>query len=100
MSYMRRFIDLVGRAIGKTNHVLAGDTAPLSESEELWNRMVQAGGCTECKKRPKGFCEGPRGGMNVNVFCSQCGQGFNILPEAQWAQLIHKDEKYIVKDEQ
>jgi hypothetical protein len=33
------------------------------------------------------------------VFCADCGQGYNITPMAGWAERIHRDEKYIRKDD-
>jgi hypothetical protein len=68
---------------------------PLSDRHRLWNQLVDAGGCVDCDKQPKGFYEGPSGGMSQNVFCSQCGQGYNLTPVAHWAERIHKDEAYI-----
>jgi len=65
------------------------------DHEKLWNQLVKARGCIKCNKEPKGFYEGPTGGMSVNVFCTQCGQGYNLSPIIHWAELIHKDERYI-----
>ena len=67
---------------------------PLSDAERLWNRLVDAGGCVECRTLPKRFVEGPSGGMCVNVFCAQCGQGYNLTPVANWAEKIHVDKRY------
>lgn len=75
---------------------------PLDDKHKLWNRLLKAGGCVDCRKKPKGFYEGPSGGMCTNVFCSQCGQGYNLTPIAHWAERIHKDERYVqpMKEEQ
>jgi hypothetical protein len=97
MNYVRRLVDVIGRKLGLATG--ATEENPLTESESLWNQLVAAKGCIKCNKLPKGFIEGPSGGMSTNVFCSQCGQGYNLTPIAQWAELIHKDEKYVVREE-
>lgn len=99
MNYVRRLVDIIGGLISKTNHALVGDTTPLSPAETLWNDMIKAGGCVKCTTKPKGFMEGPSGGMCTNVFCEHCGQGYNLTPVAQWAELIHVDKRYIAKEE-
>jgi hypothetical protein len=70
------------------------EATPPSPSELLWNQMIEAGGCVDCRTMPKGLNEGPSGGMCTNVFCCHCGQGYNITPIAGWAERIHKDMKY------
>lgn len=97
MQYVRRLVDVMGRWFGKAGP--GTDENPLRDSERLWNQLVSAKGCVKCDKKPKGFIEGPSGGVCTNVFCSQCGQGYNLTPVAQIAELIHKDEKYIVREE-
>jgi hypothetical protein len=77
------------------NDIGLREAPPLRDSERLWNQLIDAGGCVDCAKLPKGFYEGPSGGMSTNVFCSQCGQGYNLTPIAHFAERIHKDEKYI-----
>ena len=71
---------------------------PLSDDERLWNKLIEAGGCEACAVLPKRFMEGPSGGINVNVFCAHCGQGYNLAPAAQWAQKIHVDRRYTVRE--
>jgi hypothetical protein len=61
-------------------------------------KTVADGGCVACGHHPIRLYEGPRGGMSINVFCGDCGQGYNIAPELRWAELIHKDERYITKE--
>ncbi len=34
--------------------------------------------CPDCGG--KRFLEGPHGGINVNIMCSDCGAAFNIIP--------------------
>jgi hypothetical protein len=51
--------------------------------------------CPECKHKPPIWYEGPRGGINVNIFCGNCGQGYNVAEMVGVAEKIHKDEKYI-----
>jgi hypothetical protein len=65
-------------------------------SEETWNKMLK--GCVKCKMHPISLVEGPTGGLCINVFCSNCGQGYNIAPMMEMAQLIHCDEKYIMHE--
>lgn len=97
---MRRLRELIGRywrgnVAPRLNDLGLKGAEPLSERESLWNQMLKAGGCVKCSKTPKGFYEGPSGGMCQNVFCSQCGQGYNLTPVAQWAELIHVDKHYV-----
>jgi hypothetical protein len=41
--------------------------------------------------------EGPKGGMSVNVFCGRCGQGYNITPVVEIAEIIHVDKRYVIR---
>lgn len=43
--------------------------------------------CPNCGSH-KGFTEGPSGGMSTNIFCADCGQGFNITPMIGIAERI------------
>lgn len=100
MNYIRRLIDVIGRANNSIVRTIMGEPATLlSPGEKLWNEMLRAKGCVKCTKEPKGFFEGPSGGMCTNIFCSRCGQGYNITPVIQIAELIHVDEKYIAREE-
>lgn len=56
--------------------------------------IIAKGECPDCRSK-KGFYKGPSGGMSTNVFCGNCGQGFNITPMIGTAEWIHKDERYI-----
>jgi hypothetical protein len=67
----------------------------LTEEQELWDKIVAAGGCVECKTYPKAFHEGPSGGICTNIFCAHCGQGYNVAPTVHWAERIHKDVRYM-----
>lgn len=60
---------------------------------ELWKR------CPTCHTKPPVYMAGPSGGANQNIFCSYCGQGYNICEMVEIAEVIHKDEKYIQKQE-
>jgi hypothetical protein len=72
----------------------------LREKQEL--RKVESLGywlerniCPDCKGT--GFFEGPRGGININIFCHnpECRSGFNIAVfggEVLMAERIHKGE--------
>lgn len=66
---------------------------PVSEERSLWDEMID--GCPECGCSPIRLMEGPSGGACTNVFCADCGQGYNIAPSIQWAEKIHKDLRYI-----
>ena len=79
----------------RLNDIGLENSPSLTNSERLWNQLIDAGGCVDCDKEPKGFYEGPSGGMSTNVFCSQCGQGYNLTPVAHFAERIHKDESYV-----
>lgn len=101
---IRRLRELIGRYWRKTAapglaYIGFKEAPPLSDGERLWNQLIDAGGCIKCTKLPKGFFEGPSGGICTNVFCSQCGQGYNLTPMIHIAELIHKDERYIEKKE-
>lgn len=43
--------------------------------------------CPDCGKKTD-FYEGPSGGMSTNIFCAQCGHGFNITPVIGIAERI------------
>lgn len=96
--YVRTLRDVVGRWWRSRNG--GEDREPLSEGETLWNAMIDAGGCLVCNAQPKGFVEGPSGGISTNVFCSHCGQGYNITPLVHTAELIHVDKRYTIKTEE
>jgi hypothetical protein len=94
--YVRKLAGLLGRWRRSRNW--SSEESQLSENEVLWNALVDNDGCLVCTKTPKGFVEGPSGGMSTNVFCSHCGQGYNITPVAHWAELIHVDKRYTEKE--
>jgi hypothetical protein len=99
---MRRLHDLISRYWGrnvapKLNDMGLLGAEPLSDRERLWNQLLRAKGCVKCDTLPKYFAEGPSGGMCTNVFCTHCGQGYNLTPIAHWAELIHRDERYVQK---
>lgn len=101
MEYVRRLRQIVGRYWEQVrppylNSIGHREADPLSDGEKLWNRLVSAGGCVECSTKPKGFIEGPSGGLCTNVFCSHCGQGYNLTPLVHTAEKIHRDPRYIV----
>jgi hypothetical protein len=72
-----------------------GPKPVMTEEQILWDKIVAAGGCVECKTYPKKFYEGPSGGICTNIFCAHCGQGYNVAPTVQWAERIHKDVRYM-----
>ena len=101
MGLVRRLREVVGRYWERArppylNSIGTPEAMPLNDGEKLWNRLLEAGGCVECDHRPKGFIEGPSGGLCQNVFCSQCGQGYNLTPLINTAEYIHKDPRYII----
>jgi hypothetical protein len=96
----RRLREIIGRCAKRVRPPALNDLGfkeakPMTDGERLWNQMLDAGGCVKCNKTPKGFFEGPSGGMSQNVFCSQCGQGYNLIPIMPFAEFIHKDESYV-----
>ena len=64
----------------------------LSASESLYRRMADS--CPDCGRGPE-YMTGPQGGCCVNVFCTWCGQGYNLTPIAEIAEKIHRDQKYV-----
>jgi hypothetical protein len=56
--------------------------------------QIRDHGC-DCGHMPTEFMEGPHGGLCVNIFCSHCGQGYNVTPVAEWAERIHVDKTYV-----
>lgn len=66
------------------------------ESETLYYELRYH--CPECGVEPD-YYEGPCGGMNINIFCGHCGQGYNVCEIAEWAERIHKDKRYIRKQD-
>jgi hypothetical protein len=52
--------------------------------------------CPDCRKRPPSYREGPSaGGISTNIFCADCGAGFNITPVIQIAERIGVNRFYI-----
>lgn len=54
--------------------------------------------CPSCHLKPPRYLEGPSGGMSTNIFCGRCGQGYNVTPMIEIAEVIHKDVRYIIKE--
>jgi hypothetical protein len=101
MEAVRRLREMIGRywetvSPPYLNSLGTEEAKPLDEEERLWNAMLKAGGCTSCTVKPKGFIEGPSAGLCQNVFCPHCGQGYNLTPLVHRAELIHRDARYIV----
>jgi hypothetical protein len=100
--YLRLLRDIIGdywsmnKAPG-INDIGKKYAPPLRDEERLWNKLIEAGGCCDCHAKPKMFVEGPSGGMCQNVFCAQCGQGYNLTPLAHYAERIHKDLNYVAR---
>lgn len=59
----------------------------------LYQQMQDA--CPTCHERPPRWMEGPSGGMSTNIFCGDCGAGFNVTPVIQIAERIGHNSKYI-----
>lgn len=101
---LRRLREIVGQywervVFPGVNDLGKPEALPPSDAERLWNEMLDAGGCVDCATKPKYLAEGPSGGLSQNVFCAHCGQGYNLTPLAHWAERIHRDETYIVRDQ-
>lgn len=58
----------------------------LMPEKSLWEKMLV--GCPDCSQSPMSVLEGPSGGMSSNVFCSNCGHGYNITPPLAMAEDI------------
>lgn len=54
--------------------------------------------CPDCHARPPQYMTGPSGGMSTNIFCANCGAGFNITPIIEIADRIGKNERYITRE--
>lgn len=67
-----------------------------TESGKLYIEMGKW--CPECHHKPPRYMEGPSGGMSTNIFCGDCGAGFNITPVVEIAEPIGKQERYITKE--
>lgn len=71
---------------------IQGPKGPTWNAAKLYDEMQKQ--CPSCHRRPPIWMEGPQGGLCINAFCGHCGQGYNITPIAE---IIHKEEKYIVE---
>lgn len=49
-------------------------------------------GCLFCRHDDK-FAEGPSGGLCTNIYCTNCGAGYNVAPGLMVAQLIQEPTK-------
>lgn len=67
-----------------------------TESGKLYIEMRKW--CPDCHHVPPRYYEGPSGGVCVNIFCGDCGAGFNITPIVEVAERIGKQERYICKE--
>jgi hypothetical protein len=54
--------------------------------------------CPDCRHRSPRYFEGPSGGISTNIFCGDCGAGFNITPVLEIAERIGKNEHYIISE--
>jgi hypothetical protein len=64
-------------------------------TEALFTKIQR--GCPSCHCPPN-WREGPHGGICTNIYCGDCGEGYNIAPIVGVAQKIGKDERYIVHE--
>lgn len=69
----------------------------LMPEQTLWQKMCS--GCPDCGQSPIALLEGPSGGMSTNVFCSNCGHGYNITPQLQMAEDIGVNLRYCQNDQ-
>jgi hypothetical protein len=79
----------------RLRHKLRETRQDLKEDHERLAYWLEQNKCPDCKGI--GFWEGPRGGININVFCQnpECRSGFNIAVfggEILMAERIHKGE--------
>lgn len=74
----------------------AGIKVAESDSGKLWEILQKR--CPDCGKSPVELYEGPSGGMSTNVFCSNCGHGYNITPMLGTAEDIGVNLGYCTND--
>lgn len=55
-------------------------------------------GCADCDHNPIELYEGPSGGASTNVFCSNCGQGYNFTAMLNRAEKIGRNMHYCDND--
>jgi hypothetical protein len=55
--------------------------------------------CPACQLYPPTWIEGSRSGvgMSVDLFCASCGQGYNVAPHVEIAEVIHVDKSYVTR---
>lgn len=46
--------------------------------------------CPDCRATPLRLLEGPSGGLSTNVKCADCNVWFNIIPEMEMLERIHR----------
>jgi hypothetical protein len=68
-----------------------------TDSGKLYIEMAKH--CPDCKTKPPRYMAGPSGGLSTNVFCGDCGAGYNITPMVEVASPVGRNERYIVKKE-
>jgi ribosomal protein S27AE len=44
--------------------------------------------CPDCGA--VGFRDGPRGGLSQNIFCTSCGNGFNVAPTRRYVWFVQR----------
>lgn len=66
---------------------------PEAKPKTDWD-LLQTQTCPACRTHPIKLYEGPSGGMSTNVFCNNCGQGYNLTPMIEIAERISVNMAY------
>lgn len=69
-----------------------------SEPTDLWS-IIQSNRCPDCGIKPLQLYEGPSGAMSTNVFCGNCGHGYNITPMVSLAEDIGVNLRYCTNEQ-
>lgn len=69
------------------------DIRDLTEDEAYWLRK---GACPCCLSRSH-WRGGPTGGSSQNVYCDNCGAGFNVMPHPFISEMIQQPTKQYKK---
>lgn len=74
---------LVWGAVMQTRptHQITRDVASQLDNEyDLFKMLFGVCTCPDCKDHPVQLYEGPSGGLSSNMFCRNCGHGYNVTP--------------------
>lgn len=58
----------------------APELPPVRDIDANFNMLMSKLVCPDCYDTPVYLLEGARGGISTNVYCANCGHGYNITP--------------------